>query len=111
MAWVLGLGLAAGYLTNKRIHLTNALDEAQRENDVGTRPDSYLPSQVIREQQRRPNVDRYRDMNTQDLTHSEMESMARRGDRLVSEAAEYEGHGSIKITGEYFQMERGESLS
>ena len=43
-AWVLMLGLAAGYLANKRMVLQSAVDMADRELNSKTEPDPNLPS-------------------------------------------------------------------
>ena len=104
------LGLAAGYLANKRMVLQNAVDIAEREINSNTEPDPNLPSQKIRGVQRRPNVDRYEHMNTQDVAPQSLEQLARQGDRLQAEAADYERHGARQITGEWFSMDRGEVL-
>lgn len=109
-AWVLMLGLAAGYLANKRMALGSSLEFAEREINSTTQADPHLPSQHIRGVQRQPNLDRYENMNTQDVTPQQLERLAVNGDRIQSEAAEYERHGTRQIIGEWFSMDRGETL-
>ena len=94
----------------KKAKLTNAVDNAEREVNLQSDPDPNLPSAVIRGVQRRPYLDRYEHMNTQDVPRETMEAMAANGDKLKGEAATYERHGIAHITGEYLTMDRSENL-
>ena len=77
-AWVIALGLGAGYLINKNLQMEGRLQESVKAFNSAARPASPGPrSEEIRNVQRRvPDSERLQDINVQDLPREQVQRLA-----------------------------------
>jgi len=105
-AWVIGLGLAAGYLINKNLQMTGQLNEsiAQFENSGAEPSTDGATSAEVRKAYTRTDFVKYGDMNT-DLPKRQMELLSAGEAKHASEVQEYDQHGeSAPILGVMLQF-------
>jgi hypothetical protein len=84
-AWVLALGISAGYLINKNLQMGQAIE------------------QVVKAARTVPAADRYQDMNVQDLTKRQMDALAEGQAAQASTVAAWEA-GPAPIQGVYLNL-------
>lgn len=108
-AWIIALGLSAGYLINKNMQLTTRIEESVKTHHSAAKPATDgPPTETIREVQRSiPLADKYQDMNAQDLTRREMDRLAGLQEARHQEVAAYEAPSLPEISGVYLHLERG----
>ena len=104
-AWLLALGLSAGYLMTKKVTMGQALDEQVKKQNESVEPERNGPSsEAIRNVQRTvPAADRYQDMNVQDLTKKEMDGLAAGQMQQRERVAEFEA-GLQPMQGVYLNL-------
>ena len=103
-AWVLALGISAGYLINKNLQMGQAIEQVVKAAPTA-KPATPGPStEAIRNVQRTvPAADRYQDMNVQDLTKRQMDSLAEGQAGAAAKVAEWEA-GPAPIQGVYLNL-------
>ena len=90
-AWVIALGLSAGYLINKNLTMTNRLMESVTKSNAAAAPASGLQSSTIRQVQRTvPDADKYQDMNLQDLPAKDVKQLTKNVEAAHQEVQEFE---------------------
>lgn len=90
-AWVIALGLSAGYLINKQLHMTQRLDEKIKEHHSRAQPATPLATEEIRKVQRTvPDSEKYQDMNVQELPTAEIKKLTTAREAAHQEVAAYE---------------------
>ncbi len=100
-AWVIALGLGAGYLINKNLQIASRLETSVAEFEQAAKPAEGLTSQEVRQVQRTvPIGDRYQDMNLQDLSSADAKALVQERERAHQEVQEYEA-GPAPIQGVY----------
>jgi hypothetical protein len=97
-AWVVALGLSAGYLINKQLQMTQQLDEQIHEFQSEAKPADPLPTSQIRKVQRTvPDGVRFADINVSELPPQEVQKLTKARDESFQEVAQYEaGQGPIQ---------------
>lgn len=107
-AWVIALGLGAGYLINKNLTMSQRIDESVKEyQSAAPQEGDGLSSEHVRQVQRRlPDADRYDSMNLDDLPPSDVRVLQRQREAAHQEVVEFES-GPPPIEGVYLTMERG----
>ena len=106
-AWVIALGLSAGYLINKNLAMASRLQESVTAYQEQADPDPELSSSEIRKVQRRvPDADRYDSMNLQDLPAEDVRHLQAERERAHAEVQEFEA-GPPPIEGVYLVFDRG----
>ena len=85
-AWVIGLGIAAGYLINKNVHMQKRLTESVQEFQESAKPAEPGPqSKEIRAVQRSvPASERYESLNLQDLDRKDVDALVNMKDAAVA---------------------------
>jgi hypothetical protein len=106
-AWVIALGLGAGYLINKNLSMRSRLAESvetfQRQADpANPGPETEEIRQV---QATVPDADRYQDMNLQDLSRKDVQGLVKAREQAFREVAAYE-QGAPPIQGVYLSYDR-----
>jgi len=101
-AWVLALGLSAGYLINKKMHMKTRIEESiTKFNDDGA------TSEIRAVQRTVPLADKYQDMNLQDLSSQDTQSIVTEQERAASQVAEFENqHALPTIEGVFLSYDR-----
>ena len=104
-AWVIALGLSAGYLINKQLHLTEKLDEQVRVHHERAKPANPGPTtEAIRDVQRTvPDADKYQDMNLQDISSERVKQLTTSRERAHQEVAAFEA-GPPPIQGVWLNL-------
>ena len=104
-AWVIGLGIAAGYLINKNIFMHQRLKESVHDFQESAAPATPGPaSKEIRTVQRAvPASDRYESLNLQDLDRADVDSLVKLKDDTAAEVVAYEAPSLPEIQGVYLQ--------
>lgn len=108
-AWVIALGMGAGYLINKNLTLTTRLDESVREFNSAAAPaaPSGPSSAAIRKIQRTvPDAETKLDMNVQHLSPQEITQLQQARQVAADEVKQYEA-GPPPIQGVYLTYDRG----
>ena len=96
-AWVIALGLGAGYLINKNLAIASQIDRSVEEFQSAAKPAEGLTSQEVRQVQRTvPVADRYEDMNLQDLSRADAESLVEQREKVHQEVMQYESGPPIQ---------------
>jgi len=104
-AWVIALGLSAGYLMNKNSQITTKLEAAAKEFNSAAKPDVNNPSEEIRQVQRTiPDSERYQDLNMQDLTRTDVKQILKTRDSAHEQVAAYEA-STYPIEGVYLNFD------
>ena len=105
-AWVIALGLAAGYLMQKRMQVANRLEEATKQFNQAAEPDT-LPSEEIRAVQRAiPDSERFDALNMQDLTRQQVDELAAARQAAATKVVQYENsQGLPPIEGVYLHYD------
>ena len=90
--WLIGLGLAAGYLMQQKRQIVGKLDAAAKEfNQAASAADPGPQTDEIRAVQRTvPDADVNDSMNMQDLTRSDAQRIRMERDRAAMEVVQYE---------------------
>ena len=105
VGWTIALGLGAGYLMNKNLQMDHRLQESVKAFNSAAEPDEKLPTEQIREVQRRvPDADKYEDMNLQDLDRKDVDGLVKERERAHQEVQAYES-GPPPIEGVYLVMD------
>lgn len=93
-AWLIGLGLAAGYLINKNMHIASQLDQsiAEFENSGAEESTDGATSAEVRQAYKRTDFVKYGDMNT-DLPRKQMEALSAGEQQHASEVQQYDQGG------------------
>ena len=104
-AWVIGLGIAAGYLINKNVHMQKRLTESVQEFQESAKPAEPGPqSKEIRAVQRSvPASERYESLNLQDLDRTDVDALVKMKDAAAQEVLQYEAPTLPEIQGVYLQ--------
>ena len=91
-AWVIALGLSAGYLINKQMQMGQRLDEKIHEHHSRAQPAEPGPETAeIRKVQRTvPDADKYQDINTPELPRERVRELAGYREAAHQEVAAYE---------------------
>ena len=108
-AWVIGLGLSAGYLINKNLAMDSRMQESIKMHNESAQPATDgPPTETIRQVQRSlPVADKYQDMNLQDLPKKDADDLARRQEEAHQAAARYEMPTALpEIEGVYLSFDR-----
>ena len=101
-AWVIALGLGAGYLINKNLTMGSRLKE--KAHEYKAKPSAE--TEEIREVQRAvPIADKYQDMNLQDLSKQKAEAIAREREAAHQRVAAYEAPALPEIQGVYLAFD------
>ena len=104
--WAVGLALSAAYLMQKKMRISNQMDESITEFQSAVKPDPCLPTSEIRKVQRTvPASDRYQDMNMQDLDPRDADAIVKQRDRAQEEVVAYESQASPPIQGVYLTFD------
>ena len=92
MAWVIALGISAGYLMSKNQQMHNQLNESVREFNEAAKPATDGPaSQEIRHVQASvPLADRFQDFNLQDLSKQQCQALVDQRQQAAQEIVSYE---------------------
>ncbi len=89
-AWVIALGLSAGYLINKQMNFSQIIDEKVSEYQTGG------PSAEIREVQRRvPDSEKYQDINMRQPT-ADVKKLTAAREAAHQEVVEFESGPPIR---------------
>lgn len=104
-AWVIALGLSAGYLVNKNLKMAERLEQAVQVHHEQAKPADPGPAtDTIRKVQRTvPASDRYQDMNLQDLSASDVKGLTQAREQAHQEVAAFE-QGPPPIQGVYLNV-------
>ena len=104
-AWVIALGLSAGYLINKKLQMTEKLDEQIKVHHDKAKPATPGPTtEAIRDVQRTvPDADKYQDMNLQDISSERVNELTKSRERAHQEVAAYEA-GPPPIQGVWLNL-------
>lgn len=104
-AWVIGLGIAAGYLINKNIFMHQRLKESVHEFQESAKPAQPGPaSKEIRAVQRSvPASERYDSLNLQDLDRKDVDALIKYKENAAAEVIAYEAPTLPEIQGVYLQ--------
>ena len=91
-AWVIALGLSAGYLINKNLKMTEKIEQMAKVHHDQAKPANPGPeTETIRQVQRTvPVGDKYQDMNLQDLGTKDVQSLTKSAQRIPEEVARFE---------------------
>lgn len=91
-AWLIALGLAAGYLMQKNVQVRSRLEAVTKQFHSEAQPESKGPSsEVIRTVQRTvPDSEKYQDMNVQDLNRKEVDHLVSEREAAAQEVVNYE---------------------
>ena len=94
-AWVIALGLAAGYLINKNMVISGRLDQAISEFNSAAKPStSGVTSAEVRTAWKRTDHVKYGDMNS-DLPRKEMDTLAAGEEKAAQEVQQFDGQDTI----------------
>ena len=89
-AWVIAVGLGAGYLINKNVVLKNQLDESVTKFNTAAKPATGgVTSAEVRSAWKRTDHVKYGDMNTV-LPKSEMDGFIRKQENDAAEVEKFE---------------------
>ena len=99
-AWVIALGLSAGYLVNKNLQMTERLEQQVKVHQEEAKPADPGPtSEAIRTVQRTvPDADKYQDMNMQDLDKERVKLITTERERAHQRVVQFE-EGPPQIQG------------
>ena len=90
-AWVVALGLSAGYLINKQLQISQRLDESVQVFQSKAQPAEGLGTEEIRQVQRTvPDAVKYQDINVSGLPPAEVRKLTEVQERAHQEVAAYE---------------------
>lgn len=106
-AWVIALGLGAGYLMNKNAKVQHRLESAVKKvNDEVERADPGPATEEIRTVQRTiPAADRNQDINIQDLTRADVQAIQKERDAAANAVVMYESPVIPQIEGVYLHYD------
>jgi hypothetical protein len=105
-AWVVGLGLAAGYLINKNVAIVSRLDESVTEFNSAAKPATGgVTSAEVRNAWKRTDHVKYADMNT-GLPKKQMDALAKNEERAASEVEQFEQGSPAPILGVMLHYDR-----
>lgn len=106
-AWVVALGLSAGYLINKNVQMRSRLHESMTKSNAAAHPATDGPptAEIRKVQATVPIADRYQDMNLQDLSTKTAADLVARREAAHQEVAQYE-QGLPQIEGVYLSFDR-----
>lgn len=105
-AWVVGLGLSAGYLINKNISFTGELDKSIAAFQGAAQPaTSGVTSAEVRQAYKSTDFVKYGSMN-EELSASEKNALLSRETAQASAVQSYDGSPSEPIQGVVMQYDR-----
>ena len=104
-AWVIALGLSAGYLINKKLQMTERIEEHVKVYQEQAKPADPGPTtETIRTVQRTvPDGDKYQDINVQDLNRKQVAVLTSAREKAHQEVAAYE-QGPPPIQGVWLNL-------
>ena len=104
-AWVIALGLSAGYLINKNMQMAHQIAaKVKVYNEAAAPADPGPTSQAIRNVQRTvPDADRYEDINMQDVDRERLDEITGAREAAHQEVAAYE-RGPPPIEGVWLNL-------
>lgn len=109
MAWVIALGISAGYLISKNQQIHNRLDDAVTEFNEAAKPatDGPQTEEIRNVQATVPMADRYEDFNMQDLTTQQARALVDQRQRAAQQVISYENASGVlpPIQGVYLQFD------
>jgi len=107
-AWLIGLSLSAAYLVQKNAQMRSRLEDATVQFNADAEPAKGLKSEEIRNVQRTiPDADKYQDMNIQDLSRADVNTLVKQREQAAQDVVEYENAGGLPpIEGVYLTFER-----
>ena len=97
-AWVLFVGIGAGYLINKQLSMASAIQESINMDRDGEHPDV---TEIRKVQQAFPTDERYLNMNRRDLSRKDTQFLVDEWDKAKAEVAQFEA-GPAPIQGVFF---------
>ena len=100
-AWAIGLALSAAYLIQKKLRITNRLDESIADFQSAAKPDCLPSSEIRKVQATVPAADRYQDMNMQDLDPRDADAIVKQRERARADVVAYESQAPPPIQGVY----------
>ena len=91
-AWIIALGLSAGYLINKKMQLTQRLEEQIHDKHSHAKPANPGPetSEIRNVQRRVPDSERYQDINVTELPPEEVKKLTGFREAAHQQVAAYE---------------------
>ena len=106
-AWVIALGLGAGYLINKNTVIQDKLAESVAAFNSGAKPATGgVTSSQVREAYKRTDFVKYGDMNT-DLPREQQEHLAAKERARASDVEQFDADASLpQIQGVMLQYDR-----
>ena len=107
-AWVIALGLGAGYLINKNVLITNQLAESVEKFNSAAKPATGgVTSAEVRAAHKRTDHVKYGDMST-DLSRQQMDALHQKRLAAASEAEQFDSGSSppAVIHGVMLQFDR-----
>lgn len=104
--WLIGLGLAAGYLMQKKQNIAGRLDQAAKTFNEAAEPADGLATDDIRKVQRTvPEADVSESMNLQDLTRGDAQKIRQAQTDAAMQVVQYESVGPPPIEGVYLHFD------
>lgn len=110
-AWVVALGLSAGYLINKNLVMGSRLAESITTFNSAAKPATDGPPtrEIRRVQRTLPDADKYQDMNLQDLASNDVKELTQVQAAAHQAVSAYESfEASPQIEGVYLHFDRGQ---
>ena len=105
-AWLLALGISAGYLINKNLQIKSRLNEGIKVYQEAAKPADPGPasSEIRRVQRTVPDADKYESMNIQDLSREDVDKLRIAREGAFNEVVAYES-GAPPIQGVYLTFD------
>ena len=106
-AWVIGLGLAAGYLVNKNMVMKSQLEQSVANFNSAAKPATGgVTSKEVRSAHNTTTYEVYGDMNT-DLSRGEMDTILKKQATAASEVERFDaGPSAPQVVGVMMQYDR-----
>ena len=89
-AWILALGLSAGYLVRQNMLVKTTLETAEKEFNKPPADGGGRTSEIRQVQREVPVSDRYQDMNLQDLSRRDVASLNHSQQAAANAVIQYE---------------------
>lgn len=104
-AWIVALGLSAGYLVNKKLMMKERLEETVKVYQEAAKPANPGPTtEAIRNVQRKaPEAEKYVDMNLNDIDGARVKQLTEAHAKAQREVMVYEA-GPPPIQGVYLNL-------
>ena len=105
-AWIIGLGVAAGYLVNKNLSIKSAVEQSAARYEGGAEGTTGgATSAEVRNAWKRTDHVKYGDFNT-DLPKKQMDQLDAAAQRAASEVEQFDGSMHRPIQGVMMQYDR-----